>query len=232
MINKQTLEVNVLDHGFVKLIDYMGNDHAIACAARVVEEDWRGNDDIKLLRYLLKHRHTSPFEHVVLKFHIKAPIFVFRQWHRHRTWSYNEVSARYKQLPEEYYVPKPEHIGVQSGKNHQGREFTDAEVTDVQTMTSEHIGYVSKEAYKTYEMFLEGGVPRELARMILPFNMYSEMYATVDLHNLMHFIELRLDSHAQYEIQVYASALLRCMQEVVPVTTNIFVQEVLEKQDG
>lgn len=232
MINKQTMEINVLDHGFVKLIDYMGDDHAIVCAARVMEENWRGDADIKLLKYLLKHRHTSPFEQVTLKFHIKAPIFVFRQWHRHRTWSYNEMSARYKQLPEEYYVPKPEHIGIQSASNHQGREFTEEEISDVQLMTSEHIGYTSKQAYETYQMFLDANIPRELARTILPFNMYSEMYATVDLHNLMHFIELRIDKHAQYEIQVYAAALLKCMQEVVPITTNIFVKEVLEKQDG
>lgn len=232
MYNKQTMIVNVLDHGFVKLIDYMGDDHAIVCAARVQFENWRGDKDTGLLKYLMKHRHTSPFEQVTLKFHIKAPLFVLRQWHRHRTWSYNEVSARYKQLPEEYYIPKPEHIGIQSESNHQGRilggdvrDSISGDVTndDSAALTSEHIGYVSKEAYKTYEMFLNAGVPRELARMVLPLNMYSEMVATVNLHNLMHFLRLRLDEHAQYEIRVFAEALLKCMAEVVPITTNLFL---------
>lgn len=226
MINKNTIEVNVLDHGFVKLIDYMGNDHDIACAARVLFEDWRGDKDINLLRYLQEHKHTTPLEHAVLKFHVKAPIFVIRQWHRHRTWSYNEVSARYKVLPEEYYIPSVELIGKQSTSSKQMRDIITDMSEDEIAQREEEIQWVQEHCYTSFQLYhklVERGWPRELARIVLPFATYSEMIATVDAHNLMGFLRLRLDSHAQYEIQVYARALLTCMAEVIPITTGIFL---------
>jgi thymidylate synthase (FAD) len=210
----------VLDHGFVNLIDHMGNDQRIAEAARVIAPaEWRGAEDVKLINYMMKHGHTSPFEHVTFTFHVKAPIFVYRQWHRHRTWSFNEVSARYKALSAEYYVPKPEHVGSQSLNNHQSREMG-WQATDYGTARCLSIDNACKFSFEVYNQLLDDSMPREIARGVLPFNTYSEMYATVDLHNLLHFLRLRLDQHAQYEIRVYAEAILDLIRAVVPETVT------------
>lgn len=217
-------EVNVLDHGYVRLIDSMGNDLSIVRSARVsYDADWRTGDDAgkdeKLISYLLKNKHTSPFESVTFTFEIKAPIFVFRQWHRHRTWSFNEISARYSELPEEYYIPRIEDITTQHTSNKQMR--TD-ETNQEAAMIRAHMKLTCEAAFKTYQILLKAGTPRELARCVLPVSTYSKMFATVDLHNLLHFLRLRLHSHAQKEIRVYAEAMLHLIEPIVPVTVKHF----------
>ena len=211
-------KIDVLDHGFVRLVESMGSDLSIVRAARVsYDAAWRAGDnegsDARLIRYLMKNRHTTPFESVVFQFEVKAPIFVFRQWHRHRTWSYNEVSARYTELPEEFYVPRPKHIGVQSKDNKQAREI---EPIPFAEDVSEMIELACADAFRTYKDMLAKGCPRELARTVLPVATYSHMFAKVDLHNLLHFLGLRLHSHAQFEIRVYAKAMLELARDVCP----------------
>ena len=210
--------IRVLDHGHVTLVDSMGNDTRVASAARVIfPEDPRGEPDEKLIRYMLKHKHWSPFEHVVFTFHVKLPIFVARQWMRHWSWSYNEVSARYKELPEEYYVPEAWTIGRQSEKNHQSRvidELARDDAGDVQ----ETILNACSTSFDFYQLLLEQGVPREVARTVLPVGMYTEFYATVNLRDLLGFLAQRLDEHAQWEIRQYASAIKELVAGIVPVT--------------
>lgn len=214
----------VLDHGLVRLVDHMGNDLSIIRAARVsYDADWRtGEDegkDEKLIAYLMKNHHTSPFEAVTFTFEVKAPLFVFRQWHRHRTWSYNEVSARYSELPEEFYVPELSDITTQSTSNKQMR--TDAQHPQALLMQS----YMRKsmmDAFALYKELLAQGCPRELARSVLPTSTYSRMFATVDLHNLFHFLRLRLHEHAQKEIRVYAEAMLELVEPIVPYAVAAF----------
>lgn len=218
--------INVLDHGLVRLVDSMGNDLSIVRAARVsYNADWRAGEDegkdAKLIRYLMTNKHTSPFEAVTFTFEVKAPIFVFRQWHRHRTWSFNEVSARYAELPEEYYVPAVKQITGQSNSNKQMR--TD-EVHVRANDWSDLIKCHCETAFTLYKSMLTDGVPRELARGVLPVNTYSHMFATVDLHNLFHFLRLRLHPHAQYEIRVYAEAILELIKPVCPVTVKAFIE--------
>lgn len=220
---------NVLDHGFVRLVEYMGDDLSIVRAARVsYAADWRtGEDegkDAKLVAYLLRNRHTSPFESVVFTFEIKCPIFVARQWHRHRTWSYNEVSARYTELPEEYYLPTLDKIGKQSTNNKQVRDLVDVdkgwaeEVRDL-------LDYRMDLCFATYKALLNRGVPRELARSVLPLSTYTRFFGTVNLHNLLHFLVLRLHPHAQYEIRVYGEAILGIIRNICPVTINSWLIE-------
>lgn len=194
--------------------------------------DWRTRDeehpgvaidkDSKLIKYLYDHQHTSPFEAMVFTFEVQAPIFIFRQWHRHRTWSYNEVSARYTELPDLFYIPKPEHIGHQDPKNKQGRDLANV-VKEWAEDKQQFIQSASRLAYQNYQELLRAGVSREIARCVLPVNTYSRMFATVDLHNLFHFLTLRLDEHAQYEIRMYAEALLRLVQPIVPVAVGAFL---------
>jgi thymidylate synthase (FAD) len=168
----------------------------------------------------MRNRHTSPFEAVVMTFEVKAPIFVFRQWHRHRTWSYNELSARYRELPHEFYVPDPDTIGTQSKSNKQMR---DVDKRHPHAMSVAHeIMNIQDECYDKYKQLLDADVPRELARSVLPVSIYSNMFATVDLHNLFHFMELRLHEHAQYEIRKYAEALLGLAYLVAPVSVTAF----------
>ena len=213
--------VDVLDHGFVRLVDYMGDDLSVVRAARVsYDAAWRAGvdekSDEKLINYLWKHKHTTPFETVVFTFEVKLPIFVWRQWVRHRTWdklSVNELSARYKELPEEYYVPKLEHIGGQSKSNKQGRTF-DVKVDEI---VPNIIDQLCGNAFREYKWLLEKGVPRELARIVLPLATYTHMFATVNLLNLLKFLTLRSDIHAQYEIRVYADAMKELIMPVVPV---------------
>jgi thymidylate synthase (FAD) len=211
----------VLDHGFVRLVDSMGSDLSVARAARVsYDAAWRAGEDAgsdaKLIRYLWKNHHTTPFEAVTFTFEVKAPIFVFRQWHRHRTWSFNELSARYRELPEEFYVPALDVIAKQSTDNKQGR--SDEVVS--QQWASTQVGKIQEAcaaAFDTYKDMLAMGVARELARSVLPVATYSHMFATVDLLNLLKFLTLRCDGHAQYEIRVYADAMRELACTVAPV---------------
>jgi len=216
--------IKVLDHGEVRLIDYMGSDLQVSSAARVLEDvgRHRGEADIKLIKYMWNNGHTSPFEHVVFTFYVKAPIFVIRQWQRHRTWSYNEFSARYKEVPDCWYVPDPSHIGVQSLKNHQSRIISaDGELLDYHA--SEVINQACESAFRYYDELLTNGVPREIARGVLPVNTYTEMWATVNLNNLFKFLTLRMDEHAQFEIREYANALLELIKPVVPNSVEAYL---------
>lgn len=222
-----TDQINVLDHGFVRLVDRMGDDLDIVRAARVsYDADWRAGDDEdkdrKLIEYLLKNKHTSPFEHVIFKFEVKAPIFVFRQWHRHRTWSYSEISGRYTALDEGYYVPDIENITTQSKSNKQMRTL---EQHPDAIFFREQMFDMSIISTRRYNSLIEDGMPRELARGVLPLNTYSRMFATVDLHNLMHFLTLRLHEHAQYEIRVYAEAIRELITPIIPVAMAAFEQQ-------
>lgn len=206
-----------LDHGFVKLIDSMGSDLSVVRAARVsYDAAWRTGDDQgsdrRLIQYLWRNKHSTPFEAVTFTFEVKAPIFVLRQWHRHRTWSFNELSARYRELPEEYYVPSPNAIGEQSKGNKQMRVLDGKENREGAAI----IGQACAQAFTEYHRLLKIGVPRELARTVLPLATYSQMFATVDLLNLMKFISLRDHDHAQPEIRVYAQAMKELAGKIVP----------------
>ena len=225
----------VLDQGFIRVIDYMGDDAAIVQAARV--SYGRGTKQISndrgLINYLMRHRHTSPFEMCEIKLHIKLPIFIARQWIRHRTANVNEYSARYSVLEEAFYTPAPEHLAAQSQTNRQGRAevLEGVESSDALERLQKH----SSEAYALYLDLLnedrEGeiqdsekkGLARELARMALPLNTYTEWYWKIDLHNLLHFSALRADSHAQYEIRAYAEVLLDVLKRWVPLTYEAFL---------
>ncbi|MGO6707642.1 FAD-dependent thymidylate synthase [Rhizobium johnstonii] len=214
-------KIDVLDHGFVRLVDSMGSDLSVVRAARVsYDAAWRAGEnegsDTRLINRLWKDKHTSPFEAVEFQFEVKAPIFVFRQWHRHRTWSFNELSARYRELPEEFYLPDPALIGSQSSTNKQGRQDAG---TEIEQRTAEVIMLEQScvDAFATYKTLLAAGWPRELARSVLPVSTYSHMFAKVDLRNLLGFLDLRDHSHAQHEIRVYAEALRTLAYEVVPV---------------
>lgn len=219
--------VQVLDHGFVRLVDWMGSDLQIVRSARVsFDADWRsGKDegkDEKLIRYLLRNKHTSPFESVVFTFEIKCPLFIARQWHRHRTWSYSETSARYTQLPQEYYVPDHYAIGVQSKDNKQARDLKSQYEARKRNAFRNEIDDISDASYERYEYWLNEGIPRELARMVLPLNYYTRFFGTVNLHNLLHFIRLRDHEHAQFEIAEYAKSLKVLISPIVPVTMEAF----------
>ena len=212
--------IKLLNDGHVRLVESMGSDLSIVRNARVsYDAEWRtGEDegkDTKLIDYLVRNKHTSPFEAVTFTFDVKAPIFVFRQWHRHRTWAYNEISGRYAELPEEFYVPIPADITLQSKDNKQMR-------TDEQHPQAEVLARVIRasceDSFRNYHYLIEMECPRELARGVLPLNTFSHMFATVNLHNLMHFLSLRSHSHAQKEIQVYAEAMLKLIEPIVPIS--------------
>jgi thymidylate synthase (FAD) len=213
----------VPSNGFVRLVDYMGSDQSIVQAARVsygagtksVRED-RG-----LIRYLMRHDHTTPFEMVVLKFHIKAPIFVIRQWIRHRTASVNEESARYSIMKEEFHEPAWEDVGFQSKDNKQGRSSEEMPQELVQRFL-DFLKGDRQTAYAHYEEFLQNNVARELARIVLPLSLYSEFYWEMNLHNLLHFLRLRLDAHAQKEIRDFAQQVAKCTQAVAPLAWEAF----------
>ena len=219
-------KIELLDHGYVRLVDHMGNDLSVVRSARVsYNAAWRAGEDkgsdTRLIHYLYKNGHNTPFESVVFTFEVRAPIFVLRQWMRHRTWSYNEVSARYTMLPDEFYVPAPEVIGRQSEHNKQMRDLvplTPSKTMGIRAVIRDQ----AKDAYAAYESLIESGVPRELARIVLPVSVYSTMFGTVNLHNLLKFIAERTHEHAQYEIRVYANALLELIKPIVPVTVEAF----------
>jgi len=231
--------IPVLDHGFIRVIDYMGDDAAIVQAARVSygkgTKQLRG--DAGLINYLLRHRHTTPFEMCEIKYHVKLPVFVARQWIRHRTANVNEYSARYSVLDREFYIPAPEHLAAQSESNRQGRGdlLEGAEAARV-------LDILKSDAARCYEHYEEmlntredgsvidparSGLARELARMNLPLNIYTQWYWKCDLHNLMHFISLRVDPHAQYEIRAYAEAMLETLRRWLPVTCEAFTEHAI-----
>ncbi|MFD3189518.1 FAD-dependent thymidylate synthase [Sedimentitalea sp. HM32M-2] len=215
----------VLDHGFVRVIDYMGDDAAICQAARV--SYGKGTKSVQndegLIRYLMRHWHSTPFEMCEIKLHVKLPVFVARQWIRHRTANVNEYSARYSILDREFYIPAPENINAQSVVNNQGRgdvlQGADADRV-LQILKAD-----SARCYDNYETMIDEdgvGLARELARMNLPANIYTQWYWKVDLHNLFHFLRLRADAHAQYEIRVYAEAICEMVADWVPAAYRAF----------
>lgn len=221
--------IRVLDHGFVRLVDYMGNDAAIVQAARASygQGTKKRSEDHGLIRYLMRHRHTSPFEMVDTKFHIKAPIFVARQWHRHRTSSVNEVSARYSLLPEELYVPEDAQISFQSTDNKQGRSATEVP-QELKERVRELLLAGQRESYASYQELIDAEIARELARIALPVSIYTEWYWKINLHNLFHFLSLRMDAHAQYEIRVYAEAIGLIVRRLAPVAYGAFLDYMRE----
>ena len=216
----------VLDHGLVRVIDYMGDDAAITQAARV--SYGRGtravSNDEGLIRYLMRHWHSTPFEMCEVKFHVKLPVFVARQWIRHRTANVNEYSARYSILDREFYIPAPDQLAAQSTVNNQGRGavLEGAEAARVLDLLRED----AMRSYDHYEGMLsqdgQQGLARELARMNLPANIYTQWYWKIDLHNLFHFLRLRADAHAQYEIRVYAEAMCEIVKDWVPLAYGAF----------
>jgi thymidylate synthase (FAD) len=221
-------EIPVLDKGFVRLVDYMGGDARIVQSARVsygagtktVRQD-RG-----LIHYLMKNWHTSPFEQVQLTFHTKMPVFVARQWVRHRTARLNEISGRYSVMKDEFYVPSPENIRPQSANNKQGRSeerYSTEDEQEIIRMFEEE----QQTIYANYQKLLDKSLARELARNNLPLSLYTEWYWQIDLHNLFHFLRLRMDPHAQYEIRVYAEAMAKCAKAVAPLAYEAFEEHIL-----
>ena len=216
-------EIKVLDHGFVRLIDYMGNDKRIAQAARVSygEGTKTLNDDTVLIDYLLRHQHTSPFEHVVLELHCKMPIFVARQWIRHRTARINEISGRYSVMENEFYLPPQDQIKGQSEDNKQARSLHELP-PEIQKKVLEILRKDQGNVYASYQDLLNDGIARELARINLPLSLYTQWYWQMDLHNLFHFLELRMDSHAQWEIRQYANAIAVIVKTLCPIAYSAF----------
>ena len=213
----------VLDKGFVRLVDYMGSDQRIVQAARVSYGDGTKSvrQDAGLIDYLLRNEHTSPFEQVVFTFHAKMPIFVARQWIRHRTARLNEISGRYSVMADEFYVPALEDVSEQSVDNKQGRK-DDAMAPEKATSVRNAIEAVHEAAYTDYTRLLEEGTARELARVVLPLSLYTEWYWQIDLHNLFRFIRLRLDPHAQREIRAYAAVMKDLAAKVCPMAFESF----------
>ncbi|MBC6439213.1 MAG: FAD-dependent thymidylate synthase [Rhodospirillales bacterium] len=226
----------VLDRGFVRVIDYMGDDAAIVQAARVSYGCGTKSvrNDAGLIGYLMRHRHSTPFEMCEIKYHVKLPVFVARQWIRHRTANVNEYSARYSILDREFYIPAPDQLAAQSVSNRQGRG--DVLQGDEAQWVLDTLRRDAEQTYGHYETMLnEGddadpdrqGLARELARMNLPLNLYTQWYWKIDLHNLFHFLALRIDPHAQYEIRVYAEAMLETVKAWVPLAYEAFVENRL-----
>lgn len=219
---------NVLNHGFVRLVDKMGDDSTIVRSARVSYGDGTKTkrEDEKLIEYLLKNKHWTPFEMVVFTFHVKLPIFIARQWMRHRAGSYNEISARYSVMKDEFYVPDYDRIQGQSLLNKQcSGELLEI---DDQVAAKSMIEIANQNAYETYKDLIDLGVARELARVVLPVSTYTEFYWKVDLRNLFNFLELRLHNHAQYEIRVYAEAITEIIQDIIPIALKSFKNNYLQ----
>ncbi len=226
--------IEVLDHGFVRVIDYMGDDSSVVQSARVSygKGTKKISNDKGLIKYLMRHRHSTPFEMCEIKFHIKLPIFIARQWIRHRTANVNEYSARYSILDKEFYIPSAENLAAQSQINNQGRgdALTDDEASNVIQILKND----AEQTYSNYETLLnenssggvldegKSGIARELARMNLTLNTYTQWYWKIDLNNLLHFLALRADDHAQYEIRVYADVMLDLVKKWVPLTYEAF----------
>src|SRR5579885_2998010 len=208
----------VLDHGFVRVVDYMGDDGAVVQAARVSygRGTRRVSEDRGLINYLMRHRHTTPFEMCEIKYHIKLPIFVARQWIRHRTANVNEYSARYSILDNEFYIPAPEHLAAQAATNRQRRGAERAYAGYVEMLNEDAAGNTRDPGWP--------GLARELARMNLSLNFYTQWYWKTDLHNLLHFLSLRTDPHAQYEIRAYAETMLETVKRWVPLCHAAFLE--------
>lgn len=221
-------EFPVLNKGFVRLVDYMGGDARIVQSARVSYGAGTKSvrEDTALIDYLLRNKHTSPFEQVVLTFHIKTPIFVARQWIRHRTARLNEISGRYSVMADEFYVPNIGDVRPQSKTNKQGRSSEDI-AESAQTDFIRSLEVDQQTLYARYQGYIEGDVARELARVNLPLSLYTEFYWQIDLHNLFHFLKLRLDSHAQKEIRDYGIALAECAKAVAPMAYAAFENHLL-----
>lgn len=220
--------IKCLDKGFVRLVDSMGGDDAIVQAARVSygKGTSKVSQDRGLIRYLMRHRHTTPFEMVEFKFHCKMPIFVARQWVRHRTANINEYSLRYSEARDEFYYPKSEHIQYQSALNKQGRM---GEVpSELKLKVKKYFKEISERSFQMYTELNEAGLARELIRALLPVNLYTEWYWKNDLHNLLHFISLRSDSHAQYEIRVYSDAMAESVKAVAPFAWEAYQDYVVQ----
>lgn len=221
-------EIKVLDKGFVRLVDYLGSDSRIVQAARVSYGHGTKTvrEDAALIDYLLRNRHTSPFEQVVLTFHVKAPIFVARQWVRHRTARMNEISGRYSVMADEFYVPDPHDVRRQNKANKQGRSDEpingQAQAEFIETLKTDQSAL-----YSRYEAYVGQDIARELARINLPLSLYTQFYWQIDLHNLFHFLELRLDSHAQSEMRAYAQVLSICAKAVSPMAYAAFEEHLL-----
>ena len=221
-------EFPVLDRGFVRLVDYLGGDDRVVQSARVSygqgTKSYR--EDAGLIDYLLRNSHTSPFEQVVLTFHVKLPIFVARQWIRHRTARLNEISGRYSVIKDDFYVPAPEDIALQSSDNKQGRS-ADALDPELAEKVRASLAEGQKTAYADYSSLVDEGIARELARINLPLSVYTEWYWQIDLHNLFHFLQLRLDAHAQKEIRLYAKVLFEIAKNVAPRCCESFERHIL-----
>jgi len=221
-------EFPVLDKGFIRLVDYLGGDERVVQSARVsYGAGTRGlREDAALIDYLLRNSHSSPFEQVILTFHVKLPIFVARQWIRHRTARLNEVSGRYSVMKDEFYVPAPQDLALQSTDNKQGRS---AETLDPALAEKIRAGFTDgqRSAYAVYSSLVDEGLARELARINLPLSLYTEWYWQIDLHNLFHFLELRLESHAQKEIRQYAEVLFEIAKKVAPRCCESFQRHIL-----
>ena len=216
-------EYPCLDKGFVRLVDVMGDDSSIVQAARVSygKGTKSVNEDRGLIRYLMRHRHTTPFEMVEFKFHIKLPIFIARQWIRHRTANVNEYSGRYSEMKDDFYLPEPEQIRHQSTMNKQGRSdenLPESQVNEIRDILQKN----QTEAFSDYKKMLDLGLAREIARISLPVANYTEWYWKIDLHNLLHFLKLRLDSHAQYEIRVYSQIIADIVKAITPLAWEAF----------
>jgi len=220
--------IKCLDKGFVRLVDSMGGDDAIVQAARVSygKGTSKVSQDRGLIRYLMRHRHSTPFEMVEFKFHCKMPIFVARQWVRHRTANINEYSLRYSEARDEFYYPDPENIQFQSALNKQGRM---GEVTpELKQKVQDYFKEISERSFAIYSELNQAGIARELARSILPVNLYTEWYWKNDLHNLLHFIGLRSDSHAQYEIRVFSDAMAESVKAVAPFAWEAYQDYIVK----
>ena len=220
-------EYKVLDKGFVRLVDYMGSDQRIVQSARVSYGNGTKtvSQDAGLIDYLLRHQHTSPFEQVVFTFHVKMPIFVARQWVRHRMGRMNEVSGRYSIMKDEFYVPKTKDLEPQSKDNKQGRSdepFDEAKAKEIQASLEKG----QKDSYQSYSELLDTGLAREVARINLPLSLYTEFYWQMDLNNLFKFLKLRLDGHAQYEIRQYAQVMLEIVRKVCPMAASSFENDM------
>jgi len=222
-------EFKVLDQGFIRLVDYMGTDESIVQAARVSygQGTKKVSEDRGLIRYLMKNQHTSPFEMVELKFHVKLPIFVARQWIRHRTASVNEYSGRYSVMPDEFYIPKPEDVSLQAVDNKQGRSSEEIP-KELREKFLQYLKDTSENSFASYNEFIKTGLAREIARISLPLSIYTEWYWKIDLHNLFHFLRLRLDNHAQREIREYAKVMAYMVRTVCPLAYEAFVDYRLE----
>lgn len=221
-------ELRVLDKGFVRLVDYLGGDARIVQAARVSYGAGTKTvrEDRALINYLLRNRHTSPFEQVIFTFHLKMPIFVARQWLRHRTARLNEISGRYSVMKDEFYAPSPDEVRLQSTINRQGG--SDADVpTELREQVTALLKEEQEEAYGRYGELLDTGLARELARINLPSSLYTEMYWQIDLNNLFHFLRLRMDWHAQYEIRAYGDVMAQVVRAVAPLAFEAFEEHQL-----